>query len=146
MTHEDYIYNKMIIYDPALRLVPKEDAMQEIRIAIFLSTKDYESEFKKAARLINSLKRDYGFSRKKGKDNFLPFYSHDCEYDKRIADTMDEIEDLYIKRGLTCRQVCEYFGVQYTPRIQKAIHMVFPKGLSHGGDRRSKSFKKLGSL
>ena len=67
------IYFDIKRYDYRLNYIPKEDCLQEIRFALL--TARPEQIYRIAHRLIDNLLSDYGYSRKKGKDNFKPFYS-----------------------------------------------------------------------
>lgn len=103
--------------------IPKEDALQEIRIAILISEKG--EVFKKAHSLLDRLCGNYGFSRKKGKDNFQPFYTHieHTEYEERV---LNEIEELYIEKGYTAKEVCSFYGIKFNNKLAKIFCKCFP--------------------
>lgn len=130
--HVNFIYNKITSFNPLVKHLCKDDVLQEIRIAIFTSTQS----FKEAGININRLAKEYGFSRKKGKDNFHKFY----QYYEPENDFIKYIESIYIDH--TCREVCTILQIDYNKRIQKLFHQVFPKNAGWGGRRKNSGAKK----
>ena len=133
------IYKDLVVYNKAIALVPADDVKQEIRFAII--TARPEQVYRVAGRLVYSLIADYGFSRKKGKDNFAPFYEQP-EISDEEKDILDAVDDLYRRQNLTAREVAEILNCEYTQSFQKLMHLCFPKGLAHGGARKGSGQKK----
>jgi hypothetical protein len=102
---------------------------------------DLKSVLRESSKNVYRLLCDYGFSRKKGKDNFSMFYKKTSLSDEQKTQ-IDAIERIYIEENLTARDLCGVFGVDYNKRIQKLLHSVFPKGLRHGGFRKGSGQKK----
>ncbi len=133
------IYRDLSRFNQALALVPIEDAKQEIRFAIL--TARPEQVYRVAHRLCDALTSDYGYSRKKGKDNFQPFYSEpDLSEEEQLL--LNSIDALYRGEGATAREVAAQLGAEYNPKFQKLMHECFPKGLPHGGARKGSGQKK----
>lgn len=134
-----HIYNCLKSYNKAILFTPKEDVLQEIRYAVITAQPD--DTYRAASRQVNSLLADYGFSRKKGKDNFSPFY-YEAEISHEEKNLIDTIEHLYTNENLTAREVARLLKCNYTPNFQKLMHQCFPKGLGHGGARKGSGKKK----
>ena len=134
----NFIYKKIVAVNPLFRLLPIEDVKQEIRIAIFLE--DSKENIRASARNISRLATELGYSRKKGKDNFLPFYTQDTDYDFEKKELIEYIEELYKKH--TVREICKILQIEYTSNLQKKFHRAFPKKASHGGKRKNAGRKK----
>lgn len=133
------IYKDLKFYNEAIGFIPVDDVKQEIRFAII--TARPEHVYRVASRLVYSLLTDYGFSRKKGKDNFAPFYEQ-TEISDEEKDLLDAVDNLYRRQNLTAREVAETLNCEYTQSFQKLMHLCFPKGLAHGGARKGSGQKK----
>lgn len=136
-----YIYSFIKSYNPIVEFY-KDDVMQEIQIAVFTSSSKGEI-FKISNRLVYNLLRDYGHSRKKGKDNFHNFYFQNSyllteEQEQKIK----EIENLYLDQNFTAKELCEKFGVKYEKSISKLLFNVLPK-TKKGGARKNSGKKKI---
>jgi radical SAM superfamily enzyme YgiQ (UPF0313 family) len=68
----NHIYRALLRYNEAIEFVEKEDVKQEIRFAILTAKPGFV--YRVASKLVYNLIRDYGFSRKMGKDQFDAFY------------------------------------------------------------------------
>ena len=138
MKLEDYIYANLMRYDYRVGFAPREDVMQEIAYAICIVGNG--NVFREASRQVYRLLSDYGYSRKKGKDNF------DAEHllieqkppIENEADRLDELRRLYLEEGKTAKEVCEYFNVPFTQRIVRLLSAIFPKGGSRTGHNGKK--------
>ena len=120
-------------YNPAVLFVPLDDAMQEVRIALYQSP---ENPFKAAQANLNALLAQYGFSRKKGKDKFAAFYNSPS-FSEAEEDLLDQIENMYRRQGLTAHQIAEALGIPFNQSFAKLLHQAYPKGLGWGGARRN---------
>ena len=137
-----YKLYKYLRYNPLLQYLPYEDVMQELSIVEFLY-----SDFKKARRAaVNAIYRlsvDLGFSRKKGKDNFQPFYAEKAELSGEEKALLDNIEYLYLDKDLTAREIATIYSCEYNNNFQKVLHNLFPKGKGRGGKRKNSGRKKM---
>lgn len=133
------IYRDLKFYNEAVEWIPAEDVKQEIRFAII--TARPEQIYRVASRLVYALLTDYGYSRKKGKDNFCPFYEQTETSEEEYA-LLDAVDQLYRGEGLTAREVATRLGCEYNNAFQKLMHQCFPKGLAHGGARKGSGKKK----
>lgn len=134
----NYIYKRMFAYEPVLEYIDRDDVLQEIRIAILVAKPG--ELFKIARKLIYNLTKDYGFSKKMGKDNFHRFYQETIFTEKEYA-VLDTIEQLYQNENRTAREVAEIFDVEYTNSWQKLLCEAFPKQM-RGGTRKNAGRKK----
>lgn len=132
------IYKDLKFYNEAVTFIPPDDVKQEIRFAII--TARPEQIYRVASRLVYALLADYGFSRKKGKDNFAPYYEQ-TEISDDEKDLLDAVDDLYRNQNLTAREVAEKLNCEYNQNFQKLMHLCFPKGLAHGGARKGSGKK-----
>jgi hypothetical protein len=123
------IFRYVAAFDGRVYLIPREDVLQEIRIAQL--TAEQHTVFRVASHNVYNLLCDYGFSRKKGKDAFDgkrlyddsdSFLSVEAENQLRI------IEFLYIKNDFTAAKLCDFFSVPLTNKIVKSLNRLFPKG------------------
>lgn len=112
-------------YNKTITLLPEQDVLQEIRIALFLSKNDKEV-FRAASSAVYRLASEYGYSRKKGKDKFEPFYEN-VEFSEKEKDAISDIEIMYLDEGNTARYVAEKYGIEYTNKLQKILCACFPK-------------------
>lgn len=112
-------------YDETVAWLPEQDVLQEIRIALFLSKNDREA-FRAASSAVRRLAADYGYSRRKGKDRFEPFYEN-VEFSEKERDAISDIEVAYLVEGNTARYIAERYGIEYTNRLQKILCACFPK-------------------
>lgn len=120
-------------HNPAVLFVPMEDALQEIRLALWQQP---ERPFRAAQANLNALLSDYGYSRKKGKDKFDGFYTDNALSEPEEA-LLDQIEELYRHQGLTARQIADALGVSFNQSFAKLLHRAYPKGMGWGGARRN---------
>lgn len=109
---ESYLYSKLSAYDPMVRILDKEDVMQEIRFAML--TAEQGELFRVASGLIRKLARNCGYSRRKGKDNFEAFYRElAIPYDPAQEALLQEIEDLYIAGDMSARELAEHYHIKF---------------------------------
>lgn len=120
-------------YNPAVLFVPMEDALQEVQVALWQQP---DCPFRAAQANLNALLSDYGYSRKKGKDQFSGFYA-DKSFSAQEEALLDQIENLYRHQGLTARQIAEALGIPFNQSFAKLLHQAYPKGLGWGGARRN---------
>lgn len=129
------IYKYLFFYEPRLRFIEKSDVMQEIYIAILLAKK--EEVFKVAHQLVENLLRQFGYSKKKGKDHFEIFY-----FQNTLSENQQElfnlVEYLYLTNDMTAKEIARYFNIEYSQNLQKLLHINFPKLKGWGGNRRKK--------
>jgi len=93
---ESYLYSKLSAYDPMVRILDKEDVMQEIRFAML--TAEQGELFRVASGLIRKLARNCGYSRRKGKDNFEAFYRElAIPYDPAQDTTLPQSRAYYVE-------------------------------------------------
>lgn len=128
------IYRDIKSFDPRLHYVDANDVLQEIRFAIL--TAHRQQVYRVAHRLIDNLLRDYGFSRRKGKDNFDPFYDQVVFTDDEQT-ILNTIEQLYVDQNLTAREVAQILDLKYNNQFQKILCACFPKHLGKGGKRKN---------
>jgi len=160
MERSDFIYARMSAVNPFLRVLPKDDVMQEIQVALLEAPEN--EQFRYANRNIYRLSTDLGFSRRRGKDAFGGFYVKDSPYvelrdyidsltltgrvDEDPDTRLETIERIYLEG--TAQDVCDYFQVSNTNAIRKALHSLFPKGMGLGGvrkgaGRKSKNYENI---
>lgn len=138
---ESYIYSKLAAYNPLVHFLEKEDVMQEIRFAI-LTAKQGEV-LRVASSLIRRLARDFGYSRRKGKDNFEAFYRENAmPYDPTQEVLLQEIENLYLAGDMTARELAEHYNINFNNSLAKLLCEVFPKAMGRGGKRKNAGRKK----
>lgn len=135
LTH--FIYRRICAYNPLAAILPADDVKQEIRIAVWQEKAG--EEMRAAARNITRLARELGYSRKRGKDNFQPFYEPGGMDEEQTA-LLTYIESLY--ENHTCKEVCTILQVPYTKQRQKLFHNAFPKNAGWGGKRKNSGNKK----
>lgn len=115
--------------------------MQEIRFAIL--TAEEGELFRVSSSLIRRLARDFGYSRRKGKDNFEAFYRESAiPYDADQEALLQEVEDLYIAGDMTARELAQHYNIKFNNSLAKLLCKVFPKHLGHGGKRKNAGRKK----
>jgi hypothetical protein len=57
--------------------------------------------------------------------------------------TMQAIKNLYLVHDMTAREICDLYGCECTPEIQRVFFTLFgAKGKGHGGSRRGSGQKK----
>lgn len=138
---ESYLYSKLSAYDPVVRMLDKEDVMQEIRFAML--TAEQGELFRVASGLIRKLARDCGYSRRMGKDNFEAFYRESAiPYDADQEALLQEVEDLYIAGDMTARELAEHYDIKFNNSLAKMLCEVFPKAMGRGGKRKNAGRKK----
>jgi len=128
-----YLLYRLRVYEPFFELLPDEDCLQEIKIALF--SHPYGEQIKAARKSLYRLASELGYSRKKGKDNFEPFYTAPTFTEKQ-EQALKQIEVLYHLQGLTCKETCQRLGITYSNKIQKLFHQCFPKNAGWGGGRK----------
>ena len=134
---ESYLYSKLSAYDPMVRILDKEDVMQEIRFAMLTA------EQGELFRVASGLARNCGYSRRKGKDNFEAFYRElAIPYDPAQEALLQEIEDLYIAGDMSARELAEHYHIKFNNSLAKMLCEVFPKSLGRGGKRKNAGRKK----
>lgn len=146
---ESYLYSKLSAYDPMVRILDKEDVMQEIRFAIL--TAEEGELFRVASSLIRRLARDFGYSRRKGKDNFEAFYRENAiPYDPAQEALLQEVEDLYLTGDMTAREIAQHYNIKFNNALAKMLCEVFQKAMGRGGifikDVQSQRFYPNGKL
>jgi hypothetical protein len=127
------IYKHLLRFDSRISLIDVEDCKQEIRFALLTSKK--EEVFKVASRLVQSLLSSYGYSRRKGKDNFSIFYT-DSQFTEIEEKVLQEIEILYLEQNMTAREIAHCFNIEYNNSLQKILCACFPKQMGKGGKRK----------
>lgn len=138
---ESYLYSKLSAYDPMVRILDKEDVMQEIRFAIL--TAEEGELFRVASSLIRRLARDFGYSRRKGKDNFEAFYRENAiPYDPAQEALLQEVEDLYLTGDMTAREIAQHYNIKFNNALAKMLCEVFQKAMGRGGKRKNAGRKK----
>lgn len=134
---------KYLKFNPILSLLDYDDVMQELSIVEFLySNSDFNEARRSAVNAIYRLSADYGFSRKKGKDNFNPFYNS-VEFSEEEESLINNIELLYIDNNLTAREISVIYAVEYNNKFQKILCQLFPKNMGLGGKRKNSGNTKL---
>jgi hypothetical protein len=128
------IYRDMKAFDYRLNYIDKEDCKQEIRFALLTARK--EQVYRVAHRLIDNLLKDYGYSRKKGKDNFHPFYN-EPEFTEHEKETLNQIEQLYLNEDRTAKEIAAIFDIEFNNQLQKILCACFPKQMGKGGKRKN---------
>lgn len=73
---------------------------------------------------------DYGYSKKKGKDNFKPFYSQP-EFTEKELKILSAIEQYYQIEDHSARETCEKFRIKHNNKIAKILASCFPKHKSN---------------
>ena len=140
----EYKLYKYISFLPYLSYLPYDDVMQELRIIVFLhSEKSFDELRRLAVNAIYRLFTKMGYSRKKGKDNFEPFYIEKETLSKEEEKVIENIEFLYLEKGLTAREIAQIYNVNYNNYFQKLLHKLFPKNMGLGGKRKGAGRKKL---
>lgn len=128
------IYRDIKRYDFRLNYINTEDCKQEIRFALL--TAKTAQIYRVAHRLLDNLLRDYGYSRKKGKDNFEPFYS-EPEFSDDEKEILNQIEQLYLNEDRTAKEIAEIFDIEFNNKLQKILCACFPKQMGKGGKRKN---------
>lgn len=147
--------------DRRIEMIPAEDVLQEAATALLElgGTADFDGvvsiEWNKknyyhARNAIRRLCGRYGFGarHRKEKSLFSPIGD-----DILLIDILEEknaepiavaekILALY-ESGMTLREICDHFGVQYTHSKQTAMNRLFPRNIGHGGKRKNSGRKKL---
>ena len=126
------IYRSIKRFDMRVCYVEKCDVMQEIAIAIIVNGQ--ENVFGHAHRLVDNLLRDFGYSRKMGKDNFAQFYDQP-EFTEEESELIEQIDQLYACH--TAREVAQILDIEYTNKFQKIMCACFPKQMGLGGARKN---------
>jgi len=134
------IYLDLLRYNYRIGLIPKEDVLQEIRIAGLDSDKD--SIYKRSSSQVHRLLAEYGFSEKKGKDNFYAFYE-DRGFSEKEQSILDQIERFYLNENRTAREIAAIYDIDYNNKLQKILHQCFPKNLGKGGARKNAGNNKF---
>ena len=122
------IYKDLCFYNPLFNILDKEDMKQEIRFAIITAEQDFI--YKVAARLCYNLATDYGFSRKKGKDNFTAFYQQP-EFTETELQLLSDIEKYYQIEDHTGKETAEKFNFKYDNKTAKLLAACYPKNKSN---------------
>lgn len=128
------IYRDIKGYDYRLTYVDADDCKQEIRFALITARPD--QIYRVAHRLIDNLLRDYGYSRKKGKDNFEAFYS-EPEFSDIEKEILNQIEQLYLNEDRTAKEIAAIFDIEFNNKLQKLLCACFPKQMGKGGKRKN---------
>ncbi len=131
------IFKTLVKQNPTISLIPAEDVLQEIRISLYIKT-DFFEALKLAGKQVCKLVAEYGFSRKKGKDNFVEI----SELTEEQKDLLNKIEDLYINNNLTSKEVCNTLKVEWNTTTATLLAKVFPKNMGKGGARKGCGNKK----
>jgi len=128
------IYRDIKMYDYRLNYIDADDCKQEIRFALL--TARTEQIYRVAHRLIDNLLSDYGYSRKKGKDNFEIFYS-ELEFSDDEKEILNQIEQLYLIEDRTAKEIAAIFDIEFNNKLQKILCTCFPKQMGKGGKRKN---------
>jgi hypothetical protein len=128
------IYKDLKRFDQRINYVEKADVLQEIRFALLTARK--EQIYRVAHRLVDNLLSDYGYSRKKGKDNFQPFYS-EPEFSDTEKEVLEQIEKLYLNENHTAKDIAIIFDIEFNNQLQKILCACFPKQMGKGGKRKN---------
>ncbi len=131
---------KYLRFNPLIHLLPYEDVMQELAIIEYLYL-DFKEARRAANNAIYRLATKYGFSRKKGKDNFMPFYQK-YELSDEEKSVINNIENLYINNGLTAREVATIYNIEFNNQFAKILNSLFSKDMGLGGARKNSGRKK----
>ena len=134
------IYKFLCSYNPILKNLER-DVKQEIRIAVLLNSPDIKKIYREANRLVHKLCKQYGFSRKKGKDNFQPFYNQASLTGKQ-SEMIETIEKKYLIENMTAKELCEHFEIEYSNKIAKLLCKTFPKAMGKGGARKNAGMRR----
>ena len=118
------IYNDLCRFNPLFRYIEKEDVNQEIRFALLTAKQEYI--YRVASKLCYNLATDYGFSRKKGKDNFEPFYKQP-EFTQEELELINNIEEYYLEQDHTARETAAKYGFEHNNKTAKLLASCFPK-------------------
>jgi len=137
MKHKLYKY---LTYNILLRYIPYEDIMQELSIVEYLYS-DFTIARRAAVNALYRLAADYGFSRKKGKDNFAAFYNT-VELTEEENKVIDDIECLYIYKNFTAREIAQIYNIEFNNKFAKILNQLFPKNMGLGGKRKNSGRKK----
>ena len=122
------IYNDLKRYEPFLQYIDKKDVKQEIRFAIITAKKDFI--YKVAHKLIYNLMCDFGYSKKKGKNNFQPFYNQP-EFTEDEQKILNKIELYYQIEDNTGKKTAQKFGFEYNNKTAKILAACYPKNKSN---------------
>lgn len=122
------IYKYLRIFDCRIEFIDKQDVKQEIRFAILTAKQD--EVFKVAHRLVDNLIKDYGYSRKKGKDQFQKFYT-ETELSDLEQSIIEQIELFYQIQDHTAKETAKRFGFEHNNKIAKLLAKIFPKNKSN---------------
>ena len=132
-----------ISYNPVVRLLPEEDVMQELMIVAYLHHEhDFTTARRAAVNAIYRLAANYGYSRKKGKDNFSSFYEEKLSLTTEEYDIIDHVEKLYLVENLTAREIALIYNVEFNNKFAKILCKLFPKNMGLGGKRKNSGRKK----
>lgn len=132
MLSANIIYNSLARYDERIKLVPREDVIQEILYSICIAGND--NVWRIASRQVYKLLSDYGYSRKKGKDRFdAERLFDDYTLSVESQNMLRVVRFLYVDNNYTAKEVCRFFGAEVTPYISKMLSKVFKKGGSRAG-------------
>jgi formyltetrahydrofolate synthetase len=126
-----YIIYLISRYNPILEYIDDQDLKQEIEYAKQIAeTIELSGEsaniFSIAAKCINRLAKELGFSRKKGKDNFDVFYN-ESEFTESEQKIISDIENYYQIEDHTAAETCEKFNIEHNNKVAKLLAAAFPK-------------------
>lgn len=134
-----YIIFRFRMYDSRIEWCEEADLIQEVAAAMAVS--DENSVWKNARANIESLLSQLGHSRKKGKDNFEPFYCK-IEHADFETEALKLIEKHYQNGQWTAKDVARYFNIPFNNRLAKLLCEAYPKNMGKGGARRGAGRKK----
>lgn len=131
-----HLYFSLLRYNKLIRLLNRDDVEQELQYSILQPGNVYRNASRNVARLA----KEYGFSRKMGVDKMYHFDDNQLSDEQEVA--LDKLSFLYVEKGLTVKEMCYLFNIEYSNKIQKLFCAVFPKGLGLGGKRQNSGRKK----
>lgn len=124
------IYRQMCRYHSQLECIPRDDVMQEIRIALLTCEEDNVWEV--SQRNIRQLLKMYGYS-----ELYRIWSGELCPHrlesmseptlTQEQEELIDRIEELYVVQNLSGKDVALYFGRELTPSISNCLQRCFPK-------------------
>ncbi len=135
-----YKLYKYLTYNPLIKYIPYEDIMQELSIVEYLYS-DFTTARRAAVNAVYRLAADYGFSRKKRKDNFAAFYNV-AELTEEESKVIDDIEYLYLDKNFTAREIAQIYNIEFNNKFAKILNQLFPKNMGLGGRRKNSGRKK----
>jgi hypothetical protein len=126
------LYSCLARFDYRVRLIPREDVLQEMRYAL-LTEKDLHMIHRVAWRMFRRLLRDYGYaclSHETGKREvpFSDFRFPEVEPELPDSDSKaDLLFNLYVVENYTASKICKRLGIPYSDKIRDLFKYAYKK-------------------